>query len=223
LLWAEVREGLNVFLVIAGLLGLGHLLTSAVGYGFLVSGPRERGGLGLAIATASVAAFHLILTILLATTQTQTVWGDQYFSVRWSSFVTEGNELGDLIYTLCAAPRGWSPGGRAVLAVFANLAEVALVVLFLLTLRAAARSARDPRRARTAMQAVIANSVAAGALVLVAVLFGLLFMAVRTEKGGMVAVDSLYHLVVYLTQIAVALWTTLVIKAVKDGIDYRPD
>ena len=191
LFWAEVREGLNVFLVIAGLLGLGHLLTSAVGYGFLVSGPRERGGLGLAIATASVAAFHLILTILLATTQTQTIWGDQYVSVRWSSFVTEGNELGDLIYFLIGvAPRGWSPGGRAVLAVFANLAEVALVVLFLVTLRSAARNARDPRRARAAMQAVIANSVAAGALLLAAILFGLLFLAVRTEKGGMAAVDT---------------------------------
>jgi len=36
-------------------------------------------------------------------------------------------------------------------------------------------------------------------------------------------VDSIYHLVVYLTQIAVAVWTTLIIKGVKDAIDYRPD
>ena len=41
--------------------------------------------------------------------------------------------------------------------------------------------------------------------------------------GGMPAVDYVYHLVVALTQIGVAVWTTLVIKGVKDGIDYRPD
>jgi len=35
------------------------------------------------------------------------------------------------------------------------------------------------------MQGVIANAVAAGGLLLGAILFGLLFLAVRTEKGGM--------------------------------------
>jgi hypothetical protein len=221
--WADLREGLNVFLIAAGLLGLGHLLTSAVGYGFLVSGPRARGALGLAIGTASVAAFHLILTTILATTESR-VWGDQYMSVRWTNFVSESNDLGELLY-LFIGPlhRVWSPGGRAVLSVFVNLAEVALTVLFLLTLRAIAFRADDRRRARTAMQTAIANAAAAGALVVAGVLFAVLFRAVETEKGGMSAVDGVYHLVVYLTQAAVAVWTTLVVKGVKDGLDYRPD
>jgi len=225
LAWAEIREGLNAFLVVAGLLGLGHLLTAAVGYGFLVSGPRDRGGLGLAIATGSVAVFHLILTLILATTEMRSAWADQYMGVQWPMFVSQGNDLGNLLYLMIGPFHrgGWSPGGRAVLAVFVNLAEVALVVLLLLTLRSIARGARDSRRARMAMQTVVANAIAAGALVLAGLLFGVLFRAVETERGGMSAVHHVYHITVYMVQIAVAVWTTLVIKGVKDAIDYRPD
>jgi len=206
-------------------LGLGHLLTSAVGYGFLVSGPRERGGLGLAIATAAVAGFHLILTLLLATTEPRTAFGNQYMNVRWSDFVSENNALGELLYLLIGPFHrlNWSPGGRAILAVFVNLAEVALVVLFLLTLRAAVISTNDRRRARLIMQTAIANAVVAGVLVVAGVMFGVLLLAVEKEKGGMSAVDNLYHLVVYLVLAGIAVWTTLVIKGVKDSIDYRPD
>lgn len=226
--WAEIWEGLNAFLVIAGLLGLGHLLTAAVGYGFLVSGPRERGGLGLSIATAAVGAFHLILTVILATTDVRSAWGGQYMSVRWPSFVSQSNDLGYLLYLMIGPFHGPFPrlsvsGGRVIMAVFVNLAEVALVVLFLLTLRAYALAAHDKRRAKTVMQAVIANGIAAGAMVLAGVLFGVLFRAVETEKGGMTAVDNVYHIVVYLVQIGVAVWTTLVIKGVKETLDYRPD
>jgi hypothetical protein len=42
--WCGVQEGLKLFAVIAGLLGLAHWLTSATGIGFLISGPRQRGG-----------------------------------------------------------------------------------------------------------------------------------------------------------------------------------
>jgi hypothetical protein len=225
LFWAEIHEGLNVFLVVAGLLGLGHLLTAAVGYGFLVSGPRERGGLGLAIATAGVAAFHLILTIVLATTETGAPFGDLYMGVRWTGFATQSNALGEVLYLLIGPYHTlkWSPGGRAIMAVFVNLAEVALVVLLLLTLRAAVIGASDRRRARTVMQTVVANAVVAGVLVVGGIIFGVLFRAVETEKGGMMAVDSLYHLVVYLVQAGITVWTTLVIKGVKDSLDYRPD
>ena len=225
LAWVDVREGLNIFRIVAGLLGLGHLLTAAVGYGFLVSGPRDRGALGLAIATAAVGAFHLILTIVLATTQTRTLLGNQNSAgVAWEAFVSEGNVLGQLIFVLVGFDlRNVSLGGPAILGVFTNLAEVALVILFLLTLRAIAKQARDSRRAKMVVQVLIANAVAAGALILAAILFGLLLMAVRNEREGFTAVGSIYHLVVYLIQIAVAVWTTLVIKAVKDGVDYRPD
>lgn len=222
--WAELWEGLNAFLVIAGLLGLGHLLTAAVGYGFLVSGPRERGGLGLSIATAAVATFHLILTVVLATTEVRTAGGERYTGVRWSSFVSQSNDLGQILYMLIGqSSRNWSPGGAAILSVFANLAEVALVILLVLTLRAYALAAHDRRRAKMAMQAVVANGVAAGVLVLAGVLFGVLHRLVETEKGGVMAVVSTYQIVAYLIQIAVVIWTTLVIKGVKDAIDYRPE
>ena len=225
LVWAELHEGVNVFRIVAGLLGIGHLLTALVGYAFLISGPRSQGALGLAIATTAVAAFHLILTVVLATTQSRTLVGNQYTAgVVWNAFVSEGNVLGQLIFVLIGFNlRDVSLGGPAILGVFTNLAEIALVILFLMTLRAIARLARDPRRAKMAMQALIANAVVAGALLLAGILFGLLFLAVRNERGGFVAVSNIYMLVVLMSQIAVAVWTTLVIKGVKDGIDYRPD
>ena len=225
LFWAELHEGVNVFRIVAGLLGIGHLLTAVVGFAFLISGPRARGALGLAIATTAVAAFHLILTTVLATTQSRALAGHQHSAgVAWEAFVSEGNVLGQLVFILIGFDlRDASLGGPAVLGVFTNLAEVARVVLFLLTLRAISREARDPRRAKMVMQALIANAVAAGALLLAGILFGLLLLAVRNERGGFVAVSNIYSLVVHLTLIAVAVWTTLVIKGVKDGIDYRPD
>jgi hypothetical protein len=198
------------------------MLTAAVGYGFLVSGPRERGALGLSIGTAAVAAFHLILVLLLATITTQTVWGDQYVSVRWPSFISELNEIPDFVYSMIGPFRGIATG-RVVLAIFANLAEVALIILFMLALRAISRNARDPRRAKMAMQAMIANAVAAGVLVIAAILFGVLHLTVKNEKGAAEAVLSVYHILIYLVLAAVTVWTTLVIKSIKDGIDYRPD
>jgi hypothetical protein len=222
LIWAGLAEGINAFRVIAGLLGLGALLTAAVGYGFLISGPRDRGGLGLSIGTAAVATFHLIVLLLLATVTSHTVWVDQYAGVNWTSFITEQNAIPDVVYQMIGPFHG-SPGGRALLAVFANLAEVALVILFMLTLRSLARNARDPRKAKMALHALIANAVAAGILVVASILFGLLHQTIRNDKGAGEAVLTIFRLVVYLTLAGAAVWTTLVIKSVKDGVDYRPD
>lgn len=220
--WAEMYEGVNVLLIVAGLLGFLHLIANAVGYGFLVSGPRSRGALGLSIATAAVAAFHLLLSIIIATALT--AWGEKYSMVSWRALVTQSDYLGQLLMVLIAdAGRALPPAGRIILPTFANLAELALVVLFLMTLRAIARSAKDPRRARMVMHVLIANAVGAGVLLLTGVLFGILLVAIRNERGAGMAVWSLFSLIVATVQIGLTVWTTIVIKAVKDGVDYRPD
>src|SRR5262245_5341223 len=73
--WCGIVEGLRIFGVLAGLLGLGYWLTSGTGIGFLISGPRKRNALGLAIATAAVAGFHLMLIIVVATSRSSGGFG----------------------------------------------------------------------------------------------------------------------------------------------------
>ena len=223
LMWAELRDGVNVFVVVGGLLGLGSLLTAATGFGFLLSGPRDRGALGLSIGTAAVAAFHLILVVVIATVQTQMVVGNQYVGVDWPAFVTEVPALPRVLFFLIGVSSGNLNLGRAIIPIFASLAEVAKVVLFLMTLRAIMGCARDSRRARLCMQALVANAVGVGVLMVAGILFGLLVLAVRNEKGGWMAVASVFDLVLSLTVAAVVVWTTLVTKSVKEGIDYRRD
>jgi hypothetical protein len=221
--WAEIREGLNFFVIVGGLAGLGGLLTAAVGYGFLVSGPRDRGALGLAIATAAVAGFHLILVVLIATTSAQNVRDDQYAGVNWYAFVTETPTIPRILFWIIGRPEMKLAGARAVLPAFASLAEVTKVVLFLLTLRAVLRCARDPRRARLCMQALLANAIGFGVLVFLGLLFGLLALAVGKEKGGWVAVNSVFTLAVSMIVAAMIVWATMVTRAAKEGLDYRPD
>ena len=222
--WAEVQEGANFFVIVSGLIGLGNLLASAVGYGFLVSGPRDRGALGLAIATAAVAGFHLILVLVIATTSYQNPRDQVYSGVNWFAFVTEFSRIPQVFFWVIAAPPGVNAvSARVILPVFASLAEVARVILFLLTLRAVMRCARDPQRARTCMHAVLAVSIGFGAMVFLGVLFGLLAMAVRDEQGGWTAVTSVFSLALLMVQAGLVVWTTLVTKGAKDAIDYRPD
>lgn len=222
--WAEIHEAANVFVIVAGLLGLGNLLSSAVGYGFLVSGPRDRGALGLSIGTAAVAGFHLILVLVIATTSFNNPRDQVYSGVNWFAFVTELTRLPQVVFWAIAAPPGVNAvSARVILPVFASLAELAKVILFLLTLRAVMRCARDPRRARMCIQAVLAVAIGFGVLVFLGVLFGLLALAVRNEQGGWTAVNSVFYLALFMCQAGLIVWTTMVTKAAKEAIDYRPD
>src|SRR5262245_55861766 len=53
--WIGIEDGLQVFIVLGGLAGLGYWFSAATGIGFLVSGPRDNRALGFSIATAAVA------------------------------------------------------------------------------------------------------------------------------------------------------------------------
>jgi DNA-directed RNA polymerase subunit M/transcription elongation factor TFIIS len=223
--WAELREGLNVFVIIAGLLGLASLLVSATGYGFLVSGPRDRGALGLSIATAAVAAFHLILLLVIATTSFADAPDQRYASVNWFAFVTELPAIPRLLFwQIGFSSQPMAPGrGIHVMPIFCGLAELAKIVLFLLTLRAISRCARDANRARHCMQAMLANTIGFGVLLALGILFGVILSAILNERAGVLAIISIFSLIYTLTIAALSAWTTMVTKAVKDGIDYRRD
>jgi hypothetical protein len=219
--WAEIQEGLNVFRIVAMLVGLGNLLTAAVGYGFLVSGPRDRGALGLSIATAAVAAFHLLLVLVIGTTSF--LRDEAYAGLNWRTFVSEVPRIPTVLFALIGAPAGARIDARVILPVFACLAEVAKVILFLLTLRAIMGIARETRRTKQCIQAVLANAIGFGVMVALAILFGLLAVAVRNERGGWSAVYSVFVLALMMVQAGLVVWTTMVTKGVKEGIDYRPD
>lgn len=230
--WIGVQEGLRVFLVVAGLLGVGHWLTSAVGLGFLVSGPRARGALGLSIATAAVGGLHLMLLIVVATSRHFGGFGSATHGyaadVHWDSFVTQARAIPVLLFWELGAGdiyRGVAQG--SLLPVLTNLLEVARWVLLLLALRAIMLGARDAKGTKLGMQATTGYGIGAGALILLGVLFGLLLLATRPTQPGPGAAESasavrhLFFLVLYLVLAGLGVGTTLVIRAIKNRIDYR--
>lgn len=230
--WCGIREGLRIFSVIAGLLGLGYWLTSATGFGFLVSGPRTRGALGLSIATAACAGLHLMLIIVIATSRAHggfgNPMGDRTAEVHWDSFVTQIRALPVLLFFEIGVGdfyRYVSEG--SLLPVVTNFAEIARMVLFLLTLRAVMLTARDNKTASLCMKTVIGFACGSGGLILVGILFGVLLLAVRptaptrTGSEGASAVIHLFFLVMYLVLAGLSVGIALVVKSVKSRIDYR--
>ncbi|HKB02124.1 MAG TPA: hypothetical protein VKD90_07890 [Gemmataceae bacterium] len=230
--WAGIREGISVFVVLAGLLGLGHWLTSSTGLGFLVSGPRRRGALGLSIATAATAGLHLMLVILIATSRYYGNFGLLLIGyggdVHWHAFVTQLRAIPTLLFLQIGVGdyyRQSSDG--SLLPVIANLAEVARGILFLLTLRAIMLCVRDSRGATLAMKAMIGYAIGAGALLVVGMLFGLLLLGLRPSAGGQQAAENiqsvvhLYQLVLYLVITGLAVGTNLIVRSIKGRIDYR--
>ena len=230
--WVGVREGLRVFLVIGGLLALGYWLTSATGLGFLVSGPRDRGALGLSIATAAVAGLHLILIILIATSRTFGGFGapptGRAADLHWDAFVTQARALPILLFFEIGVGDVWARVSEgSLIPVLTNFFEVARMVLFLLTLRAVMLCARDSRGAKLGMQAMIGYAIGAGALVVIGVLFGLLLVATRPSQpnpGAMETTSAVFHLfflILYLVMAGMAVGQTLVVRVIQGKIDYR--
>jgi hypothetical protein len=230
--WVGVQEGLRIFVVVAGLLGLGYWLTSATGLGFLVSGPRERGALGLSIATAATAALHLMLIIVIATSRSFGTFGaptgTRAGEVHWHAFITQLGALPILLFVeigLGDWVRRVAEG--SLVPVIANLAEIARMVLLFLSLRAIMLCARDPKGANLCMKSMIGYAIAAGGLIVVAMAFGLLLLGIRPApgaRGAMETVSTVFHLfflVLYLVLAGLGVGATLVIKSVKGRIDYR--
>lgn len=150
LMWCGVREGLNLFAVLAGLVGIGHWLTSGTGLGFLVSGPRAKGAMGLSIATAGTGGFHLMLLIVIATSRYYGGFGSVGTSrtaeLHWEAFVTQAGAIPLLLFLVI----GYSDfferlSDGSVLPVLACLFEIGRMILLLLTLRAHAQRSRFTR------------------------------------------------------------------------------
>jgi hypothetical protein len=233
--WVGVREGLNVFAILAGILGLCHWLTSGTALGFLVSGPRDRGALGLAIAAAAVGALHLIVLVIVGTSRTQLVGPQAIFghtaSLNWTNYVTQSTALSQVLFIQI----GYSdfrlpPVDGSFLTIFANLLEVARNLLLLLTLRSIMACARDTKGVRLMTKTVIAYAIGAGAVVAVGLLFGLLLLALDPAKAvargaqeSLSAVHHLYDLISLLGLAGLGVWVTLAVRMVKGNIDYRRD
>lgn len=230
--WVGVTEGLRVFGIICGILGIGGWLTSATGTGFLVSGPRGRGALGLSIATAATAGFHILLLVLVASTrfgaQAGIVAGAGYSDLNWSAFITQSDALAKLMFSLISSDGDRAYDGAA-LAVFANLLEVARNILLLLTLRSIMLCARDNKTAKSLMNAVVGSSIFAGGLLVLGLMFGLIVQAMRPTRfdqdafRNMFTVIRMFLMLNYVAIGALAVWTTLMMRVAKSHIDYRRD
>jgi hypothetical protein len=230
--WCGITEGLRVFAVLAGLLGLGYWLTSGTGFGFLVSGPRKRGALGLSIATAAVAGLHLMLIIVIATSRN---WGgfgnatiDRTAELHFEAFVSQLRALPILMFWVIGVGDirpGLTDG--SFLPVFTNLAEAGRIILFLLTLRAIMVGLREDRAASLCTKTTVGFAIGAGGLIVVGMLFGILLMAIRPDRLNQAAIESinaighLFFLVLYLVLAGMAVGVNLVVKSVKHNLDYR--
>jgi hypothetical protein len=231
LAWAGLQEGLTLFLVLAGLLGIGHWLTSATGMGFLVSGPRERGALGLSIATASTAGLHLMIILIIGSSRYHGAFGSTPYSraadIHWEAFVTQLTALPSLIFAVTAFSEFFAKVSEgSVLPVFANIVEAARMILFLLTLRAIMLQARDTRGAASCMKTMIAFAITAGGLLVLGLLFGILMLLVRPQAraGDWESVSAVMFLFLIVQRLALGginVLITLLIKSVKSKIDYR--
>lgn len=232
LAWCGVTDGLKIFAVVAGLLGLGCWLTSAAGFGIGIAGPRERGALGFSIATAATAGLHLMFIIIIATSRNHSGFGGGpvggTVDVAWDRFVTSGFALSQLLFFAIASEgmfRGALDG--AILPVFANLAEVARTILFLLYLRATMLSLKEKKVAHTCMTVIVGYAIGAGVLILLGMMFGGLLQAVRPTRpqpgdlSTIMTILRLYSLVLPLVLIGLHVWVNLVVKQVKGHIDYR--
>jgi hypothetical protein len=230
--WIGIEDGLQVFIVLAGLAGLGYWFSAATGIGFLVSGPRDNRALGYSIATAAVAGVHLMFLIVICTSKEFGPFGrppvtSPSADVYWDGFLTQIRALPGLLFWeigLGDYVRGIARG--SLLPIFANIVEVARLVLLFLALRAIMLCTRDSAGAKLCFQSMIGTAIAAGGLLAVAILFGLFMLAVRpdnfTGKSESVsAVWHLYYLVLYLVVAAIAVVSTLVIRSVKGRLDYR--
>ena len=49
----------------SGILAIGYLVVSGLGYGFCIPGPNKNGSLGLCIASLSIAGIHLLIAIII--------------------------------------------------------------------------------------------------------------------------------------------------------------
>jgi predicted Zn finger-like uncharacterized protein len=170
ILWAGSGTDMGGLMILPGLLGLGNWIVAAVGLGFLIAGPaRAR---GLAIAATSVAAVHLILTVVC------------FFNARsdMRGFLFGGSNLewflfGSMLWAVDATlpllfynSRGF---GDFVVPMLAGMCEVARLILILLALKATAAAAKDYGAAEQAGKGVLISAVVMGvaaALILIGVI-----------------------------------------------------
>ena len=196
-------------LALAGLPGLAAWIVAGVGLGFCVAGPRKNGALGLAIATAAVAAAHLVFLMVI-------VFGERSFDVPgvgrlplrsgpdWSGMVTKLTYLAHFT----EAVRGtldW-------MALLAGLLELAGMILLLLYVRALALSVKEPSLAGRSLIAVIGLPCAMGALILINLLLSLIFKQSGIKSiGAARALYILFTCVNFFVLIGMVGWYTLIL------------
>ena len=228
--WFGVKDGLSIFLAVGGLVGAASWITAATGLGIAIGGPRNRGALGLSIASTATAGVHLILLIVLAVSATRDdvfITGRKTLETNWTSFVTQGYILSHVTFRLVAS-EGNFKGEKMILPVLANLAEIARAVLILLYFRAIMLCAKDKSSARVAMKAVVAIAIAAGILIVLGLFAGGIFHALKPgpkEIGrganSLITLNRVHQLVTFLGLMGIAVASTLVLKFLKGNIDYR--
>ncbi len=225
-------DNTEIFDIIAGMLGVAGWLAGMVGLGFAVSGPRDRGALGLSIAAACCGLFHLMLIMIIPST----VYGDLGATVGagrsgmvWDNFVSQSRAIPTWLFDLIGGNSQRHYGFFPALPLLANVAEVGRFVLLLLFLRSVMLCAKDPKPARLCMKTVIGYASAVGGLIVLAAVLGIIYLlatptGANADRNGKQASETmmlLFKLVQCLAVAGLFTWLSLVTMKIKNRIDYR--
>lgn len=163
LLWAGASFGEGGLFILPGLAGLANWLVAGVGLGLIISGPQK--SRGLAIAAASLAGVHLILTIVSLSQMERWMF---LSSVGWITCVSQLPFVDMVLPFLIYSKTTGGLSGEFTIVVLAGVCEIARLILVMLTLRSLAEAARDTDAGGKCQSAVmIASAVMGGAAILV--------------------------------------------------------
>jgi len=225
-------DNTEVFEILGGILGVCGWLTGIVGLGFVVSGPRDRGAIGLGVAAAGCGLFHLMLIFVIPSTvygELGATVGAGRSGIVWDNFVTQSRAIPTWLFDVIAGNNIRRYGSLPALPLLANLAEVGRFVLFLLFLRSVMLCAGDTKTARLCMKTVIGYTIGAGALIVLAAVLGVIYHlatpgGVQADRAGKQANELMLHLFKLVQCLAIAglfAWLSLITMKVKGRIDYR--
>jgi hypothetical protein len=207
----------ETFSLIAGLLGLGHLLTAAVGIGFYVTGPKMNRG--LAIATAVLAGLYIVFAILILTGSAGRGGGFHVGGQRstdWSGTITSMQNLPMLMVTLTGP--GLAGAAFPAIPLLAGLVEIARNILHFLFLKSTAEATKDYRAGGACKAWVITFACVVGGLTVLGLILGLVL-----KGSGPSGLDILmiFVILIYAALAGVLSWGTLIIGNVRQALRYR--
>ncbi len=167
--------------VLPGLAGVTMTVLTIVGASFCIAGPSR--AKGMAIATVSVAAAHVVLVLVCYDKIGSGLGASLLGGIDWVFLGTAIWILDVVLPALIYAPKG-ADFGEGILFVLAGVCELARMILVCLTLKSLATAAKDHDSAQKAGMDVIVTCIVCGAAAAVALLVVVILDAAKLGRSS---------------------------------------